>query len=131
MNIRILGRGNGFKACRSIADGVGTLVKPRKGTAGAETALEHSHSAISEMERLALEKANKTVSAIENAVAVWEASPVKPEDLKERITRLRYFYEDISRWEKKTLQTLGREDRMDARIERLKEFVEICRKHSK
>jgi len=81
---------------------------------------------IDEMEKASVERANKAISAIENAMAVWEASPEKPEELKPRIIRLKYFYEEILGWEKKALQTMGRRDAIGARVERLKEFTEIC-----
>ncbi|MFH0737006.1 MAG: hypothetical protein V1827_00420 [Candidatus Micrarchaeota archaeon] len=81
---------------------------------------------LDEMEKASVDKANKAISAIENAMAVWEASAEKPEELKPRIIRLRYFYEEIMGWEKKALQTLGRRDSIGARVERLKEFNEIC-----
>ncbi len=81
---------------------------------------------VEEMEKLALDKANKAISAIENAIAVWDASKDKPEDLKPRMVRLKYFYEALTGWEKKMLQTMGKEDQIGPRVERLKEFTEIC-----
>ena len=89
-------------------------------------AADYSIEQIDDMENLSLEKANKAVSAIENAMAVWEASPEKPDHLKPRIIRLKYFYEEITVWEKKTLKTLGSRGEIGARVERLKEFTEIC-----
>jgi hypothetical protein len=81
---------------------------------------------IEEMEKLTLEKANKALSTIENALAIWDASREKPEDLKLRISRLKYFYEALSGWEKKMLQSMAKKESMDARIEHLREFSDIC-----
>lgn len=81
---------------------------------------------VSEMEQLALDKANKCISAIENALAVWELSADKPADLSERINRLRFFHEALTSWEKKTLPTVGNSGEIGVRVERLKEFTEIC-----
>lgn len=83
-------------------------------------------SDIKDMETLALEKANKAISAIETALASWEASPAKPEDLTPRIVKLKYFYEAITRWEKKMLKSMGKKEQISERVERLKEFGEIC-----
>jgi hypothetical protein len=81
---------------------------------------------IDEMEKLTLEKANKALSAIENALAVWDASREKPEDLKPRISRLKYFYEALAGWERKVLKSMAKEGDMDMRIEHLREFSDIC-----
>ena len=90
----------------------------------------YSVSAIDDMERQALDKANKAISAIENAIAVWEASQDKPEDLKPRMIRLKYFYDALSNWEKKLLKSMGRKDQIGERVERLKEFTDICLTYS-
>lgn len=87
---------------------------------------DYSIEQIDRMESLSLDKANKAISAIENAIAVWEASPEKPEELKPRIIRLKLFYDSISRWEKKALMTRGSPGAVGERVERLKEFAEIC-----
>ena len=87
---------------------------------------EISLSDVDNMETVALEKANKAISAIENAIAVWDATAEKSDDLKPRMIRLKYFYEAISNWERKMLQTRGKEDQLGQRVERLKEFTEIC-----
>ena len=81
---------------------------------------------VDRLEKLAIDKANKAISAIESAVAVWDASPNKPEEFKPRMVRLKYFYDSITAWEKKALLTLGKENELGARVERLKEFTEIC-----
>jgi hypothetical protein len=90
----------------------------------------YSVSDIDDMEKQALDKANKAISAIENAIAVWEASQDKPEDLKPRMIRLKYFYDALSNWEKKLLKSMGRQDQVGERVERLKEFTEICLTYS-
>jgi hypothetical protein len=90
----------------------------------------YSVAAIDDMERQALEKANKAISAIENAIAVWEASQEKPDDLKPRMIRLKYFYDALSNWEKKLLKSMGRKDQVGERVERLKEFTDICLTYS-
>jgi len=86
----------------------------------------YAASDIEEMERMTLEKANRTLSAIENAMAVWESSEEKPEDLKPRIARLRQIYEALANWEKKMLQSMAKKEDMDARVSRLREFSDIC-----
>ncbi len=81
---------------------------------------------IDRMEKLTLEKANRALSAIENALAIWDASRNKPDDLKPRIGRLKYFYEALSGWEKKMLKSMSAKEDVDARIVHLREFSDIC-----
>ena len=81
---------------------------------------------IGKMEQNAINKANNAISAIENAMAVWDSSTDKPEDLKPRIVRLRFFYDAVMNWEREMLQVLGRNDLVESRVERLKEFTDIC-----
>jgi len=78
------------------------------------------------MEKTTLEKANKALSVIENTLAIWDASREKPEELMPRISRLRYFYEALSGWERKVLKSMAKEEDMEARIEHLREFSDIC-----
>ncbi len=81
---------------------------------------------IDKMEQSAIDKANNAISAIENAMAVWNSSTDKPEDLKPRIARLRFFYDAIVNWERKMLPVRGQNDLVEARVEGLKEFTDIC-----
>ena len=105
---------------------------PRKPSSGApqQKTRKYSIKDVEEMEKLALDKANKAISAIENAIAVWDASKEKPAELKPRMVRLKYFYEALTVWEKKMLTTMGKEDQIGPRVERLKEFTEICYSYS-
>jgi hypothetical protein len=92
------------------------MAKRTPGTAG------YTAADIEELERLSLEKANRAISAIENALAVWDATPDKPEQLKHRVNRLKSVHAVLSGWERKMLRARG----IDARAAILKEFVGIC-----
>jgi hypothetical protein len=87
---------------------------------------DFSPAEVDKMEKLAIDKANKAITAIESAIAAWDASPSKPDELKPRMVRLKYFYDSITAWEKKALVTMGKEEEIGERVERLKEFTEIC-----
>jgi len=90
------------------------------------SAPSYSNSDIENMEKLTLEKANKALSAIENALAVWNASKEKPEALEIRVRRLRAFYDELSSWEKKMLKSMAKKENVDTRINNLREFSDIC-----
>lgn len=81
---------------------------------------------VDEMERLAIERANKAVSAIESAVAAWEASPKEDDEMGKRVKKLRAFYDVITPWLVKTLKTAGQKDMVGERLKRLGEYIEIC-----
>lgn len=93
---------------------------PRKTKAG------YSLSDVEEMEKKALNSANKALSAIENALAVWDASQQKPQDLQIRINRLRYFHDALSNWEKKMLKSMAKRSEVNERMQVLREFSDIC-----
>jgi hypothetical protein len=98
---------------------------PKKKTAG------NSLTDIDELEKEALEKVNKALAAIENAIAIWDASKVKPEDYKMRIDRLRYFHDRLAGWEKRMLMSMAKKEDPASRIELLREFSDICYSYSK
>ncbi len=83
-------------------------------------------SEVDELEKIALEKANKALSTIENAIAIWEASEQKPLELKGRIERLRYFHDALANWEKNMLISFADSQEAEERMDRLREFSNIC-----
>ncbi len=76
-----------------------------------------------EMETLA--KVSRTLSTIENAISLFDASEEKPEELKQRVSKLRIFHEKLSRWEKEMLVARTRND-TGKRFEMLEKFVDVC-----
>lgn len=87
----------------------------------------YSLSDIEELERMSIEKANKVISAIENAMAVWDASEDKPADLKPRLNRLKIVYDVLTNWERGMLKAKAKNEDLEERVERLREFNGICR----
>jgi hypothetical protein len=88
--------------------------------------LEFTSADVDDIERETLQKANSAISAIENAIAVFDASEEKPQDLRIRIDRLRYFHDALSDWEKKMLKAIAKGARVHDRVEMLREFSDIC-----
>ncbi len=79
---------------------------------------------LDDLERLALSASNKVITAIESAVAVWNAAGQRPAELKPRIIRLQYLHGSLSIWEQKMLRSLGRGD-MTYRVDMLRQFSRI------
>ena len=80
---------------------------------------------VENMELLTQEKVSSTLSAIEVAIAAYDAAKEKVPDLRERIGRLRRIKIDLEHWEKESLKNRHVND-LNARIERLRKFTEIC-----
>jgi len=76
------------------------------------------------------QKVSQTMSAIESAVESWKAAGKKPENLRLTIVKLQRFYDELVKWEKKSLERRKEKD-LDARITRLREFTEICARYQK
>ena len=85
-------------------------------------------ASMEDVEKLALERASRAISDIENAVAVWDASREKPESLRPRIEKLRYFCERLSDWEKRMLVSRGGD--IETRVVLLREFSSMCKRYS-
>ncbi len=81
---------------------------------------------IGEIEQDTIQKVNKALSALESAIASWDASPDKSEDLQPRFMKYKRFHDALVDWETKMLRTPGSQLDFYSRMERLKEFSNIC-----
>ncbi len=77
-----------------------------------------------ELEEDTLRLVSSSLSAIETALAEWDASE-KPKDMERGTQYLRMSHCMLSAWSRESL--LGRKDSKSARV-RMKKFSEICRK---
>lgn len=97
-----------------------------RGTAGQNDQITEEN--IAEAEKETLENASKAISLLENALAKWEASKDKPEDLMKDFARYRAFRDELAQWMTKALKS--RESLpFEKRAEHLRKFVEICYKY--
>ena len=78
------------------------------------------------IENQAIDKVNRTITVLEGALATWEAAKEKPMDLKERFMRYRQFRDALAMWETKALRSRGKKEDLNSRVQRLREFVDIC-----
>lgn len=101
-----------------------TRKSPAKKSSGSKK--DYSNDDVVRLEKESLEKANRAISSIENALATWNATKVKPEQLAARVNKLRYFHDALSRWEKKMLKAMSTTPDVQTRIGRLREFSDIC-----
>ncbi len=81
---------------------------------------------IGELEQDTIQRVNKALSALETAIASWDASPDKAEDLQPKFMKYKRFHDALVDWETKMLKTPGSQLDFYSRLERLKEFSNIC-----
>lgn len=84
---------------------------------------------IEQVEQETMQRVNKTISALEMAIASWDAAKEKPEDLKPKFMRYGQLHEVLSRWQTKALRSLGKAD-YDERVQLLWEFVDLCKTYN-
>jgi len=77
-----------------------------------------------QMEKETFEKVSVTLSAIDRAVSAWNASRIKPQDMGERIERLRRFQSSLNSWIKEFSRVKSASK--ERRLENLGKFIEIC-----
>lgn len=82
---------------------------------------------IGEAENETLLIASSTLSALESAVASWDAAREKPEELAEKFRKYRSLREKLAKWMTKMLREKGKRSPFIKRQERLLEFVRICK----
>ncbi|MFN7991181.1 MAG: hypothetical protein U0R44_03405 [Candidatus Micrarchaeia archaeon] len=81
---------------------------------------------IEEAEKETIQKVSRAISTLENALASWEASKDKPEDLEREFRKYKEFHDELERWEREMLIVKGEELNFFKRVERLRRFVNIC-----
>jgi Asp-tRNA(Asn)/Glu-tRNA(Gln) amidotransferase A subunit family amidase len=87
---------------------------------------ELSEDNIDIIQRETIRRVNKTVTALEAALATWDASEEKPEDMEERFANYRRFHDALEDWERKTLKAQNKKEKFEVKVRRLREFVDIC-----
>ncbi len=81
-----------------------------------------TESNIDQIEKGAIEKVKKTITALESAIDIWDSAKEKPTDLVENFTKYKRLLATLRVWESKSL-----EKNMDfyTRVKRLRELVNV------
>lgn len=100
----------------------------RPASAGARAAPidDINEANIDDVEQQAIDKVNRTITILEGALATWDAAKEKPMDLKDRFARYRQFHDALAAWETKALKARDKTEDLNSRVQRLREFVDIC-----
>ncbi|MEW6036635.1 MAG: hypothetical protein AB1529_08550 [Candidatus Micrarchaeota archaeon] len=98
----------------------------RKRKVAAKAVTKISEADLRKIEDETIERVNKTVSALESAIASWDAAGTKPAELKAKFSKYRLVHEVLTRWQSKAMKSRGKSD-VDERLGVLWEFVDICR----
>jgi hypothetical protein len=81
------------------------------------------------VEEQTIRRVNKTLTSIENFLARWDASRMKPDEMLPQIIKIRQFRQALERWQTEAVKSKGSSDEQ-SRIRRLRDFVLICRTYS-
>ncbi len=82
---------------------------------------------ISQAEKETLSVASSTITALESALASWEASKDKPEGMADKFRSYAWFRDELAAWMKGMLHS-GKGS-LRERQKKLSEFAAICRKY--
>jgi ribosomal protein S15P/S13E len=84
---------------------------------------------INSVEKDTVKRVNRTIETIENFLAKWNASGVKPEDMIPHIERIKKFHDELLGWQKDAQKQHGRESEVE-KLRRLEAFINICNNYS-
>jgi len=79
-----------------------------------------------EYEREVQRKVNKALSKIEVAIAQWDMSAEKPEELAQQIEALKSFHYYFSEWERISVMGCSANPDAASTAERLEQFADLC-----
>ncbi|HSB47405.1 MAG TPA: hypothetical protein VLD37_05300 [Candidatus Bilamarchaeum sp.] len=81
------------------------------------------------VEEQTIKRVNRTLTTIDNFLAKWDASKIKPDPMLPQIIKIRQFKEALEKWQTEAVKAKGGGDE-PTRIRRLRDFVLICRMYS-
>lgn len=82
---------------------------------------------IGQVEKDTIEIASSTISALESALASWEATEKKPKELVAKFKRYAWFRDALAEWMTNTLRST--DDDFQSRLKKLAEYAAICRQY--
>jgi hypothetical protein len=101
------------------------------GMAGERKPRKLSPDTIDQFEKETIALVIKSLPEIEKNLASWDGLRHKPENLRDKFEKYRLLQEALSEWARKTLTSSGRGENFTDRVDRLWEFVFLCRELKK
>ncbi len=80
---------------------------------------------IVESEKATMENVSRTISALEVAMAEWDALTKKPDDLAAKMEHYKKVHEALADWQIRAARSFESDSR-EARVRLLWEFVDLC-----
>jgi hypothetical protein len=81
------------------------------------------------VEETTISRVDRTISTIEEFLARWDASKIKPDDMFPQVVKIKRFKDALLAWQKEAVRARGKADD-ESRMKRLRDFVLICRTYS-
>ncbi len=79
------------------------------------------------IEEQTMERVGRTMATIGKFLSRWDAAGRKPDAMVSQVARIKQFYDALGAWQRIALRAKGREA---GRVQRLRDFVLICRIYS-
>jgi len=81
------------------------------------------------VEEQTITRVERTIRSLDEFLAKWDASKVKPDDMFPQVVKIRQFHEALTSWQRDAVKSRRRDDE-ESRVRRLRDFVMICRMYS-
>ncbi|MEW6721945.1 MAG: hypothetical protein AB1324_01645, partial [Candidatus Micrarchaeota archaeon] len=85
---------------------------------------------IDRIEKETIANVSRAITVLESVMAQWDALKSQPEDLQGEMAKYRDFHDALTDWETRMLRAAGEGISFDERLDRLREFVNICYSHA-
>ena len=97
---------------------------PKKATAGIPVKADTVS-----IEKETIQRIGRTLATIEDFLAKWDESDLKPDKMLPQVAKIRQFHDALVVWQKNAIlsQEKGNEE---SRLKRLHDFVNICNSYS-
>src|SRR4030095_951533 len=84
-------------------------------------------SDVDKIEDATLEIVIRILPELELSLASWDGLKHKPKELELKIRKYRELHESLSTWSRELILSRGKNDPMEKRVDRLWEFISLCR----
>jgi hypothetical protein len=81
------------------------------------------------VEKQTIERVERTIATLERFLSRWEESAKKPAVMIPQVAKIKRFHDALGAWQKQASRA-RRQDDEALRINRLRDFVLICRMYS-
>jgi hypothetical protein len=83
------------------------------------------------LEGKTMKKASRLISKLEIALAKWNNEIANPPGYEDRFRNYEILLGQVTNWQKRMLRSRGRNESMETRLRRLREYANILQSHKR